>query len=250
MGFAVVGAATVIGAGIGYVSSQNAANTEANAANNATNAQVAINNQNQATEAPWSSAGQSALGELQSGNIVPGMTSNGLNVSGDRGYNPLAISDPGYQFRLNQGLTAVNASAAANGEAGSGATMKALSRYNQDYATNEYNNAYNQNYTRLAQIAGFGQAATAGGVASNLTTGTNIGNNMMGAANATAAGDIAASNSVNSAIGTGTNAWSSAQSTSAINGLAGRLGTTAPATTTTTPTYGTPSGQSPGAVEY
>lgn len=231
MGFAI-GGAIAVGAGVGYLSSQNAANTESNAANNATVAQTNINNQNQANEAPWNAAGQTALGQLQSGNIVPGMTNaNGTNVTGDRGFNPLAASDPGYQFRLNQGTMALNASAAARGEADGGAQAKALDRYNQDYATNEYNNVYNQNYTRLAQIAGFGQAAVAGGVASNLTTGADIGSNTMGAANAQAAGSIATGNNVASAIGSGTNAWTN-------YGLLNKL--TAPSTTTTagtTPTY-------------
>lgn len=242
----MTGVATAIAGGAvlgAYVTSQNAksaANTESNAANSANATQIAINNQNQANEAPWNASGQTALSQMASGDIVPGMSQNGIPINGDRGYNPLASSDPGYQFRLNQGLNAVNASAAANGEAGGGATMKALSRYNQDYATNEYNNAYNQNYTRLAQIAGFGQAAVAGGVASNLTTGGQIGSNTMGAANAQAAGTIAQGNSINSMIGTGVNAYGSAQNTAAINGLTARLGPQlAPAATS--PSSGVPS---------
>lgn len=198
---AIAGTA-LVGGTVAYLGGQ----AQASAARNATNAQTAINDQNQANEQPWNTAGQSALAQLASGNIVPGMTtSNGTPIGGDRGYNPLASSDPGYQFRLSQGMNAIGASAAASGEAGGGATQKAMERYTQDYATNEYNNAYNQNYTRLAQIAGFGQAAVAGGVASNLTTGQQIGNNTMSAANANSATMTGIANSAASGVNSGIN---------------------------------------------
>lgn len=50
--------------------------------------------------------------------------------------------DPGYQFRLDEGLKAIRRGAAASGGRGSGATMKALQRYGQNYASGEYQNAY------------------------------------------------------------------------------------------------------------
>ncbi|PZX29474.1 hypothetical protein C7416_104479 [Cupriavidus phytorum] len=75
--------------------------------------------------------------------------------------------DPGYEFRLGEGQKALEASAAARGGLLSGAAAKALSQYNQNFASNEYQNAYNrynQNQTntfnRLASLAGVGQTAT------------------------------------------------------------------------------------------
>lgn len=50
--------------------------------------------------------------------------------------------DPGYNFRLNESLKAIERRAAAGGYLQSGATMKALGRYAGDYASNEYANAY------------------------------------------------------------------------------------------------------------
>jgi hypothetical protein len=53
-------------------------------------------------------------------------------------------ADPGFAFRLQEGLKAIQRSAAAKGTALSGGTMKALERYGQDYSSNEYGNAYNR----------------------------------------------------------------------------------------------------------
>lgn len=50
--------------------------------------------------------------------------------------------DPGYDFRMQEGQNAIESSAAARGGQLSGATLKALAKYGQDYASNEYQNAY------------------------------------------------------------------------------------------------------------
>lgn len=65
-------------------------------------------------------------------------------------------SSPDYQFRLGEGIKALDRSAAARGMLGSGAQMKALQDYGQNTAAGEYNNWYN----KLAQLAGYGQTAT------------------------------------------------------------------------------------------
>jgi hypothetical protein len=52
--------------------------------------------------------------------------------------------DPGYQFRMDEGLKAIDRSAAARGSLNSGATLKALTNYGQNLASSEYNNAYNR----------------------------------------------------------------------------------------------------------
>lgn len=53
-------------------------------------------------------------------------------------------ADPGYQFRLQQGNQGVERSAAAMGGQLSGATMKALARFNQGTADQAYGDAYNR----------------------------------------------------------------------------------------------------------
>lgn len=76
-------------------------------------------------------------------------------------------TDPGYEFRLGEGQKALESSAAARGGLLSGAAAKALTKYNQNFASNEYQNAYNRFtndqtniFNRLANIAGVGQTAT------------------------------------------------------------------------------------------
>jgi hypothetical protein len=64
-------------------------------------------------------------------------------------------ADPGYKFRLSQGTDAIQNSSAARGLGLSGATQKALARYGQNFASNEYGNAYN----RYSMNRAFGKQA-------------------------------------------------------------------------------------------
>jgi hypothetical protein len=60
-------------------------------------------------------------------------------------------ADPGYQFRLSEGLRALENRAAQRGTLRSGATLQALMDYGQDTASQEYDKAYNrasQDYER------------------------------------------------------------------------------------------------------
>jgi hypothetical protein len=62
--------------------------------------------------------------------------------------------DPGYQFRMNEGMNTLENSAAARGGLMSGNFLKNSQRFGQDYASNEYQNAFN----RLAALSGVGQS--------------------------------------------------------------------------------------------
>jgi hypothetical protein len=57
-------------------------------------------------------------------------------------------ADPGYGFRLSEGLKALERSAAARGGLLSGGTGKALTRYGQDMASQEFGNAFNRSLTQ------------------------------------------------------------------------------------------------------
>lgn len=54
------------------------------------------------------------------------------------------LKDPGFQFRLDQGRKALEASAAGKGILRSGGTMKDLLGYGQNFASQEYGNVYNR----------------------------------------------------------------------------------------------------------
>lgn len=123
---------------------------------------------------PWQDAGQDALTSLKDPNFM-------------KDYQ----GDPGYQFRMAEGMKAINAGAAARGMGNSGATMKALAKYGQDYSSNEYGNAYNRNYSRLSGLANFGNQATANLANAASSHGSAMAGIDMGHANAMASSGMA-----------------------------------------------------------
>jgi hypothetical protein len=75
--------------------------------------------------------------------------------------------DPGYAFRLSEGLKALDRQAAARGGLISGNALKAATQYGQEMGSQEYMNAYNRYYNDKAQalnpyaaLMGIGQQAT------------------------------------------------------------------------------------------
>ncbi len=166
---AAIGA--VAGPVIGGIMGNNAADTQASAAQSAANQsaqassdanalQKQMFDQTRADQEPWRQAGVNALSML-------GQNTNGPNSMLLR---PFGMSDyqqdPGYQFRLGEGLKALQSSAAARGGLLSGGALKGISRYGQDMASQEYQNAYNRfqsnqtnAFNRLGSLAGIGQTA-------------------------------------------------------------------------------------------
>jgi hypothetical protein len=75
----------------------------------------------------------------------------------------LANQDPGYGFRMSEGLKAVDRQAAARGGLISGNALKASQAYGQDMASQEYNNAFNRYQTvRGNTLQPFQMGAAAG----------------------------------------------------------------------------------------
>ena len=103
---------------------------------------------------------------------------------------------PGYDFRLRQGMDALESSAAARGRLFSGATMQAATEYGQDYATNEYQTYLN----RLAGLSERGQNAAVGQGVIFGTGATNIGNALGSIGDARSAGAIATGNAISDGI--------------------------------------------------
>lgn len=139
---------------------------------------------------PYNQAGLGALSSLASGDFAKNME-----------------MDPGYQFRMKQGQNALQSSAAARGSLNSGATMKALQRYGQDFASNEYNNAYNRNYARLSQLAGLGANANQNLMNAAGNYGSQVSGNMTGLGNANASAQIAQANRTTDLMGQGIGAY-------------------------------------------
>ncbi len=103
-------------------------------------------------------------------------------------------TDPGYAFRLAEGQKALERSAAARGALFGGGTLRGLTRYNQDFASNEFTNAYNRfqqnratRYNQLASLAGLGQVSAGQLANAGMSNAQYIGNTMIGGATSAAA---------------------------------------------------------------
>jgi|DEB0MinimDraft_4_1074332.scaffolds.fasta_scaffold03278_2 hypothetical protein len=103
---------------------------------------------------------------------------------------------PGYQFRLEEGQKAIDNAAAARGMLRSGGRAKAMERYGQGFASNEFGNEFN----RRAALAGIGQAAT--GNSANLSAALTGQANQAGLDAATARGSafVGGANGINNAF--------------------------------------------------
>ena len=126
--------------------------------------------------------------------------------------------DPGYAFRLSEGMKALERSAAARGGLLSGATLKGAQRYGQDLASQEFTNAFNryqaQLGTRLGTLGsmyGGGQAAAGQLVGAAGQMGEGVSNALMGGANARAGGYVGQANAFNQALGQGINFYQQQQ---------------------------------------
>jgi len=255
------GIATVIGGSaiLGAYTASRAASSQAQSAGEATQAQRDIADQQTALQReqylkqlelnePFRQAGLTGtnmlLAQLQGPNAS-------AKFSGVAGYDPASAmknfgasdfqADPGYAFRLSEGMKALDRTAAARGGLLSGATLKGAQRYGSDLASQEYQNAFNRYQANRAQqaqeygnafnrfqtertntlaplqsLAGVGQSATqqAQQASQNYATGaTNAlgnfgaaqGSNIIGAGNARASGYVGGANAISGGVGQGLN---------------------------------------------
>lgn len=198
---AIVGSA-IIGGVISSKAAGRAANAQIHSTDAANQTQLEMFNQTREDQQPWRDAGITALGQLGAG------TKDGGDFNRDFTMADF-VKDPGYDFRQQQGQRGVEASAAARGGVLSGGALKSLDRYNQDYASGEYQNAYNRSnsdrtsrFNRLSSLAGIGQTATNNVSAAGQQVAGNISDNQIGAGNARASGYIGQGNAMAGAAGT------------------------------------------------
>jgi hypothetical protein len=204
---AIIGGGALIGGAMSASAARSAASTQAAAAQAGIDAQQQMFERQVQLQEPWRKAGEEALNKL-----IP-LSSN---------YTPFGMSqfqaDPGYAFRLSEGMKALDRTAAQRGGLLSGATLKGAQRYGQDLASQEYQNAFNRyqiernaQLNPLQSLAGVGQSATntltgaAGQMGQNYATGYgNIGQ-------ARASGYVGGTNALTSALGTGANFYQNQQ---------------------------------------
>ena len=126
-------------------------------------------------------------------------------------YTPFGMpqfeADPGYSFRMSEGLKALERSAASRGILQSGQTLKDITRFGQDAASQEYQNAFQRYLTeRQARLQpleyriGLGQAAASGQAANVGSSATNVGNLTTSLGNINSAGIMGQSNAYNNML--------------------------------------------------
>jgi hypothetical protein len=193
----VAAAGAIGGAAISASGANKAADKQKKAAKKAARVQKDALAQQTALAKPYVEAGTNALAEYQK--MAP--------------YQDFGMAqfqaDPGYNFRMAEGLKALERSAAARGLLQSGGTLKGIQQYGQDLASSEYQNAFGRYLTQrearmnpYAYLSGLGQGAAAGQAANIGTTGANL------AQIAMAKGDVQAAQAAGSAGAIG-NAFSS-----------------------------------------
>lgn len=220
---AVVGSAV-----IGGMAAGDAASTQAASADRAADLQYKQWRESVELQEPWRKAGEQALNKL-----IP-LTD----------YTPFSMAqfqqDPGYGFRMSEGMKALERSAAARGGLMSGATLKGIQRYGQDLASQEYTNAFNRYQTEraarlqpLQSLAGVGQTTAQQIGQSGQQMASNVGEMMTSGAAARASGYVGQANALTGALSTGLNYYQGQQMLNALRPAA-------PAVAPTYPSYQVP----------
>ena len=221
---AAIAGAGILGAGASIYGSSQAAKAQKDAANQANATQLQMYNQQREDLAPYSEAGTEGLNALRSYLGVGGDTS-AANYGGfnQRFGMDQFTADPGYAFRLSEGMKGLNANAASRGGLISGAALKAATNYGQQAGSQEYTNAFNRfmqqkeaersGYSDLTRV---GQAAAAGTAAAAGQYGTAAATNLANAGQAQASGYVGMTNAINQGLGQGISQY---QTNSLINSM-------------------------------
>jgi len=193
---AAVAAAGVASAAASAYGSKKAADAQKDAAKKAAKTQQEALAVQTELARPYVEAGKNALAEYQK--LAP--------------YQDFGMAqfqaDPGYQFRMSEGMKALERSAAARGLLQSGGTLKGIQQYGQNLASSEYENAFSRYLTQrearmdpYRYLTGMGQAAAAGQAANVGTTGAALADIAAQRGNVQAAGTMGAVNALAGGIG-------------------------------------------------
>lgn len=180
----------------GYFQGQaisDASRDQATAAQNALKLQQDMFDYQKSLLDPYQKAGKAALDRL----------TGTMGLGGTGSPQQMLEMDPGYAFRLGEGMKALERVQAARGNMLSGGAIKAGQRYAQDVASQEYGNAYN----RLSNIAGLGQTAGTQLGAAGQQFGQTAGSAMGDVANSLAAGRVGRTSAYTQGIGGAVNAY-------------------------------------------
>jgi len=191
---------------VGAYASDKASRAQMQAAREGSAAQERMFNRQVELQEPFRQAGVNALPEL---------------IAASR-YTPFGMEqfqqDPGYGFRMREGLKALDRSAAARGGLLSGNQLRGVTQFGQELGSQEYGNAFNRYQAEraarlnpLQSLAGMGQsnAATMAQQAGQFGQAQAQGAAQMG--NIRASGYMGAANALTGALGQGLNYYQNQQ---------------------------------------
>lgn len=147
------------------------------------------------SDRPGYAVGSTPSGDSTSSPLLRKFATEDLNAD--------PVYQSGLQFGLDEGTKAIERRAAAGGGYDSGATLKGLVRFGNDYGSTKANESYgrftsdqDRTFGKLTGIAGMGSGATNVGVNANANEATNLSNLYTGGANAQGAAAIAGGNAL------------------------------------------------------
>lgn len=191
-----VAAAIAGSAVVGAYGANRAANAQEEAARTAAAEQRRQFNKQLELQQPFRDVGVNALPEL---------------VEASR-YTPFSMEqfqqDPGYAFRMREGLKALDRTAAARGGLLGGNQLRGVTQFGQDLASQEYTNAFNRYQSEraarlnpLQSLAGMGQSNAATMAQQAGQFGQSMAGNIIGAGNARASGYMGMANALTGGLG-------------------------------------------------
>jgi hypothetical protein len=189
---AAIGGSALLGAS----SSRSAAKTQAASADRAADLQQQQFERQVELQTPFREAGLRALPELEAASR----------------YTPFGMgqfqADPGYAFRMSEGMKGLERSAAARGGLLSGSMLKGIQRFGQDLGSQEYMNAFNRYQTErnarlnpLQSLAGMSQTSTNQLGAAGQAMASGVGEALGAAGQARASGYMGGANALSGALG-------------------------------------------------
>ena len=200
----------LVGAGMASDAAGDAADTQSASAAQSDATQRYQYDTTRADNAPFRETGLQANNKLaalmNSGQFARRFTRADMNAD--------PVYQSGLQFGLSEGAKGINRQAAAGGSMLSGATLKALTRFGNDYGSTKANESYNRfntdqnsQYNKLAGLSGAGQQATNQVNAAGQNMANNISASQQGVGNARGSAYLSQGNSWQNAINGGVSAF-------------------------------------------
>jgi hypothetical protein len=212
--------AAILGSSLlGSRSASKAADVQAGAADRAAELQREQFERQVELQAPFREAGLRALPELEAASR----------------YTPFGMQqfqqDPGYNFRMSEGMKGLERSAAARGGLLSGSMLKGIQRFGQDLGSQEYMNAFNRYQAErnarlnpLQSLAGMSQTSTNQLGAAGQAMASGVGEAMGAAGQARASGYMGQANVLSGALGQYMNYGQQQQQNALLGQLIGNRG--------------------------